>query len=66
MRLLWHSLFRERRVCVTLSVSNGTRRDQNFEHVVIACPHLADATKMRASAKVSEAFAALGLEEVRS
>ena len=38
----------------------------NFEHVVIACPHLADATKMRASAKVSEAYAALGLEEVRS
>jgi hypothetical protein len=35
----------------------------NFEHVFIACPH---ATKMRASAKVSEAFAVLGLEEVRS
>ena len=68
MKLLWHSLFRERPVCVTLSVKQwDASRSKlcHFEHVSIACPHLADAT-MRASAKVSEAFAVLGLEEVRS
>ena len=45
------------------AVQDASTRRSNFEHVFIACPH---ATKMRASAKVSEAFAVLGLEEVRS
>lgn len=61
-----HSLFRERPVCVTFTKRCNQQVDasrSNFEHVFIACPH---ATKMRASAKVSEAFAVLGLEEVRS
>ena len=49
-------------MCVTLSAEQDASRS-NFEHVFIACPH---ATRMRASAKVSEAFAILGLEEVRS